>query len=102
MVGIDSDSKVKSMKGDNRPFNNQNDRKFMLESLKFVDHVYVFNTKEELTNLVKSVAPDLMVVGDDYKNKNVVGAEHAKNLHFFEKLDGYSTTKILQHTPNWR
>ena len=41
--------------------------------------------------------PDLMVVGDDYKDKIVVGSRHAKKLEFFEKIDGYSTTKILQN-----
>ena len=100
VVGIDSDIKVKAMKGPARPFNNQEDRKLMLQSLRFVDYVHIFDTQEELVELVKQTSPDLMVIGDDYKGKNVVGAEHAKKLHFFEKIDGYSTTKIIRHTPN--
>ena len=97
VVGIDSDKRVKQLKGVNRPFNNQDDRKFMLKSLRFVDEVYIFNTEQELTEMVQSIKPDLMVVGSDYKHKRVIGADYAKKLEFFEKIDGYSTTKILQN-----
>lgn len=102
IIGIDSDSRVKQLKGENRPFNNQDDRRFMLESLRFVDKVFIFSSELELENLVRSLNPELMVVGSDYKNKHVVGASYAKKLEFFEKVDGYSTTKILQNRPNWR
>ena len=100
IIGIDSDNRVKKLKGNDRPFNCQQDRKTMLESLRFVDRVLIFDSEQELTDMVKSINPDLMIVGSDYKNKKVVGSEHAKKLHFFEKLDGYSTTKILQYTSN--
>jgi len=39
-----------------------------------------------------------MMVGEEYKNKKVIGSEYAKELKFFRRLDGYSTTKILQNT----
>ena len=101
-IGIDSDLRVKSLKGDARPFNNQEDRKFMLESLEAVDNALIFNSEEELVEMVKNLSPDLMVVGVEYKEKRVVGSEHAKKLEFFEKIDGYSTTKILQSSFNRR
>jgi D-beta-D-heptose 7-phosphate kinase/D-beta-D-heptose 1-phosphate adenosyltransferase len=101
-IGIDSDLRVKSLKGDTRPFNNQEDRKFMLESLEAVDNALIFNSEEELVEMVKNLSPDLMVVGVEYKEKRVVGSEHAKKLEFFEKIDGYSTTKILQSNSNRR
>ena len=47
-VGIDSDSRVKELKGNHRPINTQDDRKFMLESLKWVDEVRVFDCDMEL------------------------------------------------------
>ena len=95
-VGIDSDERVKKLKGPTRPINNQEDRKFLLENLKAVNEVFIFNTKEELTELVKFIKPDIMVVGSDYQNKEVIGSEHAKQLLFFDRVDGYSTTKIIQ------
>jgi rfaE bifunctional protein nucleotidyltransferase chain/domain len=96
IVAIDSDDRVRSNKGPKRPFNCVEDRKIMLTSLRYIDEVKSFSTDEELTSLVKSVAPDIMVVGDDYINKRVIGSEHAKELKFYRKIDGYSTTKILE------
>jgi D-beta-D-heptose 7-phosphate kinase/D-beta-D-heptose 1-phosphate adenosyltransferase len=95
-VGIDSDERVKKLKGPTRPINNQEDRKFLLENLKAVNKVFIFNTEEELTELVKFIKPDIMVVGSDYQNKEVIGSGHAKQLLFFDRVDGYSTTKIIQ------
>jgi D-beta-D-heptose 7-phosphate kinase/D-beta-D-heptose 1-phosphate adenosyltransferase len=102
LVGIDSDKRVKKLKGPKRPFNNQLDRKFMLESLRMVDDVYIFSSEQELTEMVQLIKPDLMVVGSDYKDKNVVGSQHAKQIEFFEKVNGYSTTRILQNRSDWR
>ena len=96
-VGIDTDKRVKELKGVDRPFNNQEDRKKMLESIKFVDEVVLFDSREELIISVKEYSPDIMVVGDDYKGEIVYGSEHAKKLVFFEKLPNYSSTKILNY-----
>lgn len=95
-VGIDSDERVRQLKGLTRPIHNQKDRKFLLENLKAVDRVLIFNTEEELTELVKIIKPDIMVVGSDYKNKRVIGSEYAKQLLFFDRIDEYSSTKIIQ------
>tara|TARA_R100001129_G_scaffold178478_2_gene154317 strand:- start:1459 stop:1851 length:393 start_codon:yes stop_codon:yes gene_type:complete len=95
IVGIDSDTKVKKDKGNNRPINNAEDRKFILESIKYIDQVLVFHSKEELENLIKQVKPDIMVIGSDWKNKKVIGDEHTNKLLFFERVGDYSTTNIL-------
>jgi len=97
IIGIDSDKRVKELKGESRPFNTLEDRKYFLESLKFVNRVEIFDSKEELINLIKKTQPDFMIVGDDYKNRPVYGSEFAKNLIFFEKITEYSTTKILKY-----
>lgn len=99
-VGIDTDKRVKELKGYDRPFNNQEDRKKMLESIKFVDEVILFDSREELINCVKEYQPDYMVVGNDYKGEVVFGSEHAKELIFFDKIPNYSTTKILNFYRN--
>jgi D-beta-D-heptose 7-phosphate kinase/D-beta-D-heptose 1-phosphate adenosyltransferase len=85
IVGIDTDERVKKLKGNGRPFNNQNDRKIMLESLKFVHQVVFFNSDEELTKIIHEYSPDVMVIGDDYKDKNIVGSNHVKQIIYFEK-----------------
>ena len=98
VVGIDSDKKVRKSKGEGRPVNNQDDRKFFLESLIYVDEVVIFNTAEELEGRVQSIRPKFIVIGNDYKDRKVVGGEHARSgVKFFERIGEYSTTNILNN-----
>jgi len=96
-VGIDSDSKVTLDKGSSRPYNKVNDRKYALNSLHAIDQVKVFNTREELIKLIKEYNPDILVVGSDWKGKEIVGSEYAKKIVYFNRIEGYSTTNILQN-----
>lgn len=93
-VAIDSDARVKLLKGESRPVNNQQERANMLINLKAVDEVYIFDTDEELKHLVS--IHNVMVKGADYKDKPVIGSDVCKELIFFEIIDGYSTTKKIQ------
>lgn len=94
-VGIDSDEKVSKDKGSNRPFNNINDRVYALQSLKAINEVYVFNSRKELENLIENYQPDYLVVGSDWKDKDIVGGDFAKKIVYFNRIEGYSTTNIL-------
>jgi D-beta-D-heptose 7-phosphate kinase/D-beta-D-heptose 1-phosphate adenosyltransferase len=96
IVGIDSDQKVKKDKGNDRPYNSVEDRKFALESIKYVDTVIVFDSTEDLSQIIKSISPDVMVIGSDWKDKTVIGEEYTQKLCFFDRIERYSTTKILE------
>jgi len=96
-IGIDSDKRVKELKGEDRPFNTLQDRIEMLLSLKYVNDVKSFDSREEMINLIKEWEPDYMIVGSDYKNKPVIGSEFTKNLLFFDRLEKHSTSKILSY-----
>ena len=95
VVGIDSDRRVKKLKGSSRPINNQQDRKFLLESITYIDKVVIFDTEEDQKSCINLYSPDIMVIGSDYKDKNVIGSEYAKELVFFNRIGDYSTTKIV-------
>ena len=94
IVGIDSDERVRQLKGKQRPINNEFFRKEMLESIRWVDNVVVFSSDNQLENLIQYNV-DLIVVGSDYINKRVIGSEHAE-VHFFDRIDGFSTTEIIE------
>ena len=96
IIGIDSDAKVKKDKGNSRPINCVEDRKFILESISHVDEVLVFESTKDLENLIKETKPDIMVIGSDWKNKTVVGQQYAKKLLFFDRVGNYSTTDTLK------
>ena len=95
-VAIDSDERVKQLKGSDRPVNDMGYRRTMLEAIKWVDEVIIFSSDEDLDSLVMKIRPEHMVVGSDYRDKEVIGSRWAKNLHFFDRIDGYSTTKTIQ------
>jgi D-beta-D-heptose 7-phosphate kinase/D-beta-D-heptose 1-phosphate adenosyltransferase len=96
VVGIDTDERVREKKGFSRPVNSAEDRALMLINLKSVDEVKYFGTDHELEKLIKSIKPDIMVVGSDWKDKSVIGSYYATKLLFFDRIDEYSTTKIIQ------
>lgn len=101
IVGIDADERVKEKKGLSRPIHNQDDRSFFLRMLRSVDQVELFSSDEELVNLIKGFNPDIMVVGSDWKHKPVIGSQYAKELKFFDRINGYSSTKIIQSIIDW-
>ena len=96
VVGIDSDERVKTLKGSQRPFNTQKDRAEMLLALRYVDHVEIFNSDDELIELVAKHKPQFMVVGEEYRTKTVIGGHHAQEGKYFRRIGEYSTTNILQ------
>ena len=97
IVGIDSDEKVKKDKGPSRPFNCLEDRITVLKAIKYIDEVISFSTRQELENIIKSLNPDVLMVGSDWKGKEVVGDIFAKEVKFFDRIGDYSTTKILEN-----
>ena len=96
IVAIDTDERVKELKGPTRPINSCLDRTVMLQSLKTVDKVFSFSSDEELENLVKTTEPDIMVVGSDWKGKSVIGSMYSAELKFFDRLEDYATSKTIQ------
>lgn len=93
-VAMDSDKRVKKLKGKSRPINSERERAEMLINLKAVDKVYIFDTDEELIKLVDE--HDIMVKGSDYKDKPIIGNDVCKELVFFDIINGYSTTEKIQ------
>jgi rfaE bifunctional protein nucleotidyltransferase chain/domain len=99
LVAIDTDRRVKELKGVNRPINNQWDRMLMLENLQAVNLVCLFDSEEELIDIINSHSPDIMVKGSDYKNKPIVGEEYLPKIEYYDRTE-HSTTKIIQDIAN--
>ena len=96
-VAIDTDERIKEKKGDNRPFHNIMERKEMLESIKWVDSVFKFDSDNELITVIRAIDPDVYVIGSDYKNKPIVGKEYLRNIVFIPRIEKFSTTKIMSY-----
>lgn len=96
VVGIDSDRRVSEIKGKQRPLNNQQIRSEFLLSIKGVESVVIFDNEKELNSIISQLQPEIMVVGDDYIGRTVIGSSYTKKLIFFPKIVGYSSTKIIK------
>ena len=96
IVGIDTDECIKEKKGPTRPIHNQEERKFLLENLKTVDEVIFFSSEPEFEELIKSLKPDIIVVGSDWKEKSTIKSYYDGELIFFDRMEEYSTTKTIE------
>ncbi len=96
VVGIDSDYRVKKLKGPNRPINSTLDRIKMLKAIRYIDEVTYFGTEDQLCQCVEMYDTNIMVVGSDYKDKKVVGSHLVDEVIYFDKVGDYSSTNTIE------
>jgi rfaE bifunctional protein nucleotidyltransferase chain/domain len=96
LVAIDTDHRVKELKGNTRPINNQEDRKHFLYNLKAVDIVMLFGSKEELIEIMKEWKPDVYVKGSDWKAGTGTAHQYSKEVIYYDRVGDYSTTNTIQ------
>lgn len=100
LVCIDSDRRVRELKGASRPVNTQQERQELLESLRAVDKVVVFDSDQELVDILQDYQADVMVKGSDWKEQGYIGQEHCKTTKWFDRIHGYSSTEKIQDISN--
>ena len=98
VIGLNSDSSVKRLKGDSRPINDQDSRALLLAALSMVDAVVIFEEDTPL-KLITSILPDVLVKGGDYTINEIAGAKeviaNGGKIVINPILDGFSTTAII-------
>ncbi|MCE5304925.1 MAG: D-glycero-beta-D-manno-heptose 1-phosphate adenylyltransferase [Chloroherpetonaceae bacterium] len=99
IIGLNTDSSVKKLKGPERPINSEQDRAMVLDALKSVDFVVLFDEDTPL-ELIREISPNILVKGGDYKADEIVGADfmkqHNGKVVIIPYLQGKSTTKIIE------
>lgn len=96
IVGLNGDTSVKVIKGQSRPVFNQDDRKSMLEAIKYVDEVIIFYEKTP-SNLIYELRPDIVVKGFDYYKEEIAGCDYVKRaVTLVKMLSGFSTSAIIK------
>ena len=98
ILGLNSDCSVKSLKGPNRPINNESDRADVLSALKAIDYVVIFDEKTA-ENIVGEFKPDIYAKGGDYSIDTLpeakIVAEHGGKTVLLQLVDGKSSTNII-------
>ena len=99
IVGLNSDSSVRKLKGKDRPIENEIIRTKNLLNLLFVDYVIIFNS-ETPQDLIKIIMPDVLVKGGDYTINNIIGSDeviaNGGRVEIVPITDGYSTSSIIR------
>ena len=103
IIGVNTDSSVKRLKGEHRPLQNENSRLHILAALQSVDAVVLFD-EDTPYELIKEIEPDILVKGADYKIENIVGYDivvsRGGSVQTIEFIEGYSTTLIEKRILN--
>jgi rfaE bifunctional protein nucleotidyltransferase chain/domain len=98
VVGLNSDSSVRRIKGNTRPINNENDRAVVLVNLKPVDFVVIFE-EDTPYNIISRIIPNVLLKGGDWKIKDIVGSDVVLNsggkVLSIKYINNYSTTSII-------
>lgn len=97
VIGIDTDDRIKQLKGNDRPYHTTEQRRFNLRRIKGVTKVVTFGTDKELLWHIENEQPDCMVIGSDYRNKNIIGFDLFKKVFYFDRISNLSTSSILSY-----
>jgi D-beta-D-heptose 7-phosphate kinase / D-beta-D-heptose 1-phosphate adenosyltransferase len=95
-VGLDSDERIKMLKGCGRPINDVETRVKLMSNLKMVDSVVVFHDDDELRYFIGKFDIDYIIAGDHYKDRTIIGAECARSGVVHYPTDGRSTTSLIE------
>jgi len=95
MVGVNSDKSVRTLKGETRPINSEQDRALLIASLEAVDYVIIFN-EDTPYELIKAIKPHTLVKGGDYEGQKVVGQDLVSELRLVNFIEGKSTTRTIE------
>ena len=100
IVATDTDEKIKADKGEHKPVNDLCYRVAMLEAIKYIDVVHTFGSRQQLEDLVQLYEPDILLLGDDWRDGEVVGAEFAKEVRFLPRVGGYASSSTISKIKN--
>jgi len=95
IVGLNSDSSIRRIKGPSRPIIVQKSRAAVLAALESVDFVVIFN-EDTPYKTIAAIKPDILIKGADWKGKSVVGEDLVKKVEFVKYIKGFSTTNIIE------
>ena len=99
VLGLNSDSSVRQLKGETRPVNSEKDRALFLAHLCYVDFIIIFE-EETPEKLIRKIKPNILIKGSDYMGCEIAGADYVEKnggkVVLKKYILGYSTTNIIK------
>lgn len=100
MIAIDTDRRIKQLKGNHRPINDVYERKTLLQNLKAVDEVQVFDSEDDLIHILVAYKPDIIVKGGDHRETSKLAKQYCNEVVFYDRFGDYSSTRKIQSIAN--
>ena len=103
IIGLNTDSSISRLKGENRPVQDEKARALVMASLSFVDNIILFD-EDTPFKLINYLKPDILVKGSDYSVETIVGADivlkNGGKVETIDLVEGYSTSNIIEKACN--
>tara|TARA_B100000424_G_C22848738_1_gene452659 strand:- start:268 stop:702 length:435 start_codon:yes stop_codon:yes gene_type:complete len=94
IVGLQTDPSIDRPLTKNKPIQSLRERKIQLEAVKYIDDIFVYETENDLIDLLKLIKPDVRILGSDYKDKSFTGAELNIPIYYHERDHDYSSSDL--------
>ena len=94
IVGLQEDPTIDRPKSKNKPIQSLNERKKMLEAIKYIDEIILYKTEKNLYKLLQMLKPDIRILGSDYKNKSFTGDDLNIKIYYHNRNHSYSSTNL--------
>lgn len=98
IVGIDGDDRIRQAKGNDRPVNSLINRVEFLKSIKYIKEVIPFHSDEDLNSTIKRFRPEYFVIGEEYRDKKIIGKEWVENIVYLPRYGNVSSSSIINGT----
>ena len=100
IVGLQSDPTIDRPDTKNKPVQSLKERQIQLEAIKYIDEIVIYNTENELYDLLKEINPDIRILGSDYKNKSFTGDDLSIKIYYHNRNHKFSTTNLRERIVN--
>ena len=100
IVGLQSDPTIDRSDTKNKPVQSLKERQIQLEAIKYIDEIVIYNTENELYDLLKEINPDIRILGSDYKNKSFTGDDLSIKIYYHNRNHKFSTTNLRERIVN--
>ena len=94
IVGLQTDPTINRPKEKNKPIQSLLERKIQLEAVKYIDEIVIYDSEDELYELLKKINPNVRILGTDYKNKKYTGDDLDIKIYFHERNHNFSSSNL--------
>ena len=94
IAGLQTDPTIDRPNTKNTPIQTISERRIVLEGIKYVDKIIIYNTEKDLYDLLQKIKPDIRILGSDYLDKDFTGKDLNIKIYYHKRDHDFSTTNL--------